>query len=185
MYYDMTDWKKDIIVISNTGDRYDTNGILSITNIKSTYISNPNGTNTPNEVNTVDLANETTVYMTASAAMLTLRAVNTMDLPEILEPEQSEVSGDRNHDQKDEKTWFATFDAEEIGERITEQAENLCATVKLSKRMKADGTYDEPKMGEYLVHIDPVVESVTVEAKKNPEQIAKDVLKGLPGGFFG
>jgi hypothetical protein len=30
-----------------------------------------------------------------------------------------------------------------------------------------------------------VVESVTVEAKKNPEQIAKDVLKGLPGGFFG
>ena len=185
MYYDMTDWKKDIIVISNTGDRYDTNGILSITNIKSTYISNPNGTNTPNEVNTVDLANETTVYMTASAAMLTLRAVNTMDLPETLEPEQSEVSGDRNHDQKDEKTWFATFDAEEIGERITEQAENLCATVKRSKRMKADGTYDEPKMGEYLVRIDPVVESVTVEAKKNPEQIAKDVLKGLPGGFFG
>ena len=185
MYYDMTDWKKDIIVISNTGDRYNTNGILSITNIKSTYISNPNGTNAPNEGNTVDLANETTVYMTASAAMLTLRAVNTMDLPEILEPEQPEVSGDRNHDHKDEKTWIATFDAEEIGERITEQAENLCATVKLSKRMKADGTYDEPKMGEYLVHIDPVVESVTVEAKKNPEQIAKDVLKGLPGGFFG
>lgn len=41
MYYDITGYKGDIIVISNTGNRYGTTGILSITNIKSTYTSNP------------------------------------------------------------------------------------------------------------------------------------------------
>ena len=41
-------------------------------------------------------------------------------------------------------------------ERITEQAENRCAAVKLPKRMKADGTYEELEMGEYPERIDPV-----------------------------
>ena len=36
MYYDLTSWKGDIIVITNTGD-----GILSLTNIKSTYTRAP------------------------------------------------------------------------------------------------------------------------------------------------
>ena len=36
MYYDLTSWKGDIIVITNTGD-----GILSLTNIKSTYTEKP------------------------------------------------------------------------------------------------------------------------------------------------
>ena len=44
MYYDLTGWEDDIIVISNTGDKYGTTGIISLTNIKSTYTSDPNGT---------------------------------------------------------------------------------------------------------------------------------------------
>ena len=38
MYYDLTSWKGDIIVITNNGA-----GIMSLTNIKSTYTTNPNG----------------------------------------------------------------------------------------------------------------------------------------------
>lgn len=65
MYYDLTGWKNDIIVISNTGDRYNTTGVISVTNIKSTYISDPSEAVT------------TSLFMTRSAAMLTLRTLNT------------------------------------------------------------------------------------------------------------
>ena len=45
MYYDLTAWKNDIIVISNTSNKFestqDMDGVISITNIKSTYTSNP------------------------------------------------------------------------------------------------------------------------------------------------
>lgn len=80
MYYDLTEWKDDIIVISNTGgggeDRYNTTGIISLTNIKSTYTSNPS-----NEVTAFpeqeETENETVMYMTPAVAMLTLRSLNT------------------------------------------------------------------------------------------------------------
>lgn len=76
MYYDLTGWKADIIVISNTGDRYSTDGVISITNIKSTYTSDPS-----NEVTAFpeqeETENETVMYMTPAAAMLTLRSLNT------------------------------------------------------------------------------------------------------------
>lgn len=75
MYYDLTGWKNDIIVISNTGDRYGTEGIISITNIKSTYTSDPNTVMT------------TSVFMTRSAAMLTLRTLNTPVETETTEPD--------------------------------------------------------------------------------------------------
>ena len=68
MYYDMTAWTKDIVVISNTG----TNGILSITNIKSTYKSDPNGSGDTQNVDE-DLF-EVSVYMTPEAAAVTLNA---------------------------------------------------------------------------------------------------------------
>ena len=49
MYYDLSAWKNDIIVISNTGTKFENNqnvdGIISITNIKSTYTSNPEDNN--------------------------------------------------------------------------------------------------------------------------------------------
>ena len=67
MYYDMTGWKNDIVVITNSG----TSGILSITNIKSTYKENPaaNGD--------VDAQNvrETRIYMTAEAANVVVNAM--------------------------------------------------------------------------------------------------------------
>lgn len=40
MYYDLTGWKKDIIVISNTGDRYGTTGIISLSSNGSTKSKN-------------------------------------------------------------------------------------------------------------------------------------------------
>ena len=98
MYYDLTGWKSDIIVISNTGDEHETEGIISLTNIKSTYTSDPNGAQTASEMQTYDLrtmaveesaeenvaAGETTIYMTPAAATLTLRALNA---PTVEEPE--------------------------------------------------------------------------------------------------
>ena len=87
MYYDLTDWKNDIIVISNTGDLYDTKGIISLTNIKSTYTSDPNGVATTSEVADYSIStasieenvnsNDTYMDMTPAAATLTLRSVNT------------------------------------------------------------------------------------------------------------
>ena len=56
MYYDLTGWKNDIIVISNTGNKYNTDGIISLTNIKSTYTSDPNATETT-EAQTYGLRN--------------------------------------------------------------------------------------------------------------------------------
>ena len=81
MYYDLTEWKGDIIVISNTGNRDGTTGIISLTNIKSTYTSNPNGTETTGITTSTEgapptAANETSVYVTPAAVRLTLRSLN-------------------------------------------------------------------------------------------------------------
>ena len=125
MYYNLTDWIKkangstesDIIVISNTGNRPENNttGIISLTNIKFTYTSNPNAAATASDEDsgaasnrlsdtpavysagaTADEPTEYTVnegiaYMTAHDAALTLRTLNTMYLPEVFEPEQVKV----------------------------------------------------------------------------------------------
>ena len=81
MYYELTGWKGDIIVISNTGDRYNTKGIISLTNIKSTYTSEPVAAETsvvtPSAMSDTTLAvNETSVYVTPEAVRLTLRSLN-------------------------------------------------------------------------------------------------------------
>ena len=73
MYYDITGYKNDIVVIENTGD----SGILSITNIKSTYTSDPNAAANGGVV-TQSLADErfeTYIYMTAEDANLTVKAL--------------------------------------------------------------------------------------------------------------
>lgn len=91
MYYDLGTWKGDIIVISNTGDRYGTeDGILSLTNIKVTHTEAPK----TNKIKTVDAP----VFMTPDAAMLTLRAINNntleqtpeQNIPETTDPETTE-----------------------------------------------------------------------------------------------
>ncbi len=89
MYYDLTGYKSDIIVISNTGDEHNTNGIISLTNIKSTYESNPNVTTydlvrTVSDNNEEIVNNETSIYMTPEMAILTLRTLNA---PVVDEPE--------------------------------------------------------------------------------------------------
>ena len=76
MYYDLTGWKNDIIVISNIGST----GVISLTNIKSTYESAPNVVSTASEDGTA--ATEpvlTRIYMTPAAATLTLRSLNTSE----------------------------------------------------------------------------------------------------------
>ncbi len=81
MYYDITGWRNDIIVITNTS----TSGILSLTNIKATYTTNPNGLEVASDdgIAVASLEDETTeeptlvrMYMTSSAAALTLRSMN-------------------------------------------------------------------------------------------------------------
>ncbi len=115
MYYDLTGWKNDIIVISNTGDQHNTKGVISITNIKSTYTSDPNaqsdaaaasamsanagkGIAAAGMMNTMALEEqfETYVYMTPAAAALTVDALNAQfrqeqepDVPEQTEPEET------------------------------------------------------------------------------------------------
>jgi hypothetical protein len=91
MYYDLTAWKGDIIVISNTGNRTENNttGIISLTNIKATYKSDPNGTIVTSLEE--EASNEVGVYMTAEAAALTLRTLNRVEAPEIAEVPETPV----------------------------------------------------------------------------------------------
>ena len=100
MYYDITTWKNDIIVISNEGED---GSIISLTNIKATYKTNPNEAVVANEGddnNGITVASEEVeisskvvgVYMTPNAATLTLRTLNASDeeeIPEVTEPEES------------------------------------------------------------------------------------------------
>lgn len=77
MYYDITDLRSGIIVITNTGD-----GLISLTNIKSTYTSNPGASRSASGGMEV---NETYVYMNQEAASLVLDYLNTPvdgDVPE-------------------------------------------------------------------------------------------------------
>lgn len=95
MYYDLTGWKGDIIVISNTGNNQastggqNTKGIISLTTIKSTYTSDPNVNNGVAAASLDDAftGNETSVYMTPAAAMLTLRTLN-MPKEDITTPDE-------------------------------------------------------------------------------------------------
>ena len=108
MYYDLTGWKGDIIVISNTGNNQastggqNTEGIISLTNIKSTYTSDPNNGVAAASLDDEFTGNETSVYMTPAAAMLTLRSLNTpnedVTTPEveIFAPEKLDVKVDRS-----------------------------------------------------------------------------------------
>ena len=213
MYYDLTGHcditgqKKDIIVVSNTGDRYNTSGILSITNIKFAYTSDPNvPANTDVETASVlslaaaadetEATGEASVYMTPRAAMLTLRAVNTMYLPEIFEPEQMEVSVNRDHVKEGDKVKVTVKTSEDVayitvnGETVTKYRTNRRTGVRTWQvTLKAE------QAGEMNVEVvaydaddvasDPVAQTVTVETKKDPKQVAKEILKGLLGRFFG
>lgn len=99
MYYDLSGWKGDIIVISNTGNREEnkTSGVISVTNIKSTYKSNPNGSETsvviPGQNNTAaENQNLTSIYMTADAVETVLNSLNAQqDVQTPVVPEEPEV----------------------------------------------------------------------------------------------
>lgn len=93
MYYDITGYRNDIIVITNTSD-----GILSLTNIKATYTQNPNDAALHGQDDVIDdasengtgeepVANEVYAYITPAAAALTVRSLNA---PVVQEPEETE-----------------------------------------------------------------------------------------------
>ncbi len=94
MYYDITGWKNDIIVITNTSD-----SILSLTNIKATYKSDLNAAVVTSENGDEDTLVSDTVtsssqevyaYMTPAAATLTLRSMNNVvKEPEETQPDES------------------------------------------------------------------------------------------------
>jgi len=100
MYYDITGYRNDIVVIQNTGS----SGILSLTNIKTTYTADPNaavsgsasdGEDTAAAAQTVETEPVVTyLYMTKAAATLTVDALNGKfdedTTPEATEPEATE-----------------------------------------------------------------------------------------------
>ena len=79
LYYDITDLNGKVVVIYNAG-----NSILSITNIKTTYLSDPMG------------QNATVLMMSRGAASVALLSLNPVDnepeVPETSEPEVPETS---------------------------------------------------------------------------------------------
>ena len=92
MYYDITAWRNDIIVITNTS----TSGILSLTNIKATYTEDPNDGKVASddgieiasvEGETIEEPNLVRMYMTPAAAALTLRSMNAPTVEEQPTPE--------------------------------------------------------------------------------------------------
>ena len=82
MYYDLTTWKGDIIVVSNTGNRYGAEGVLALTNIKITHEAEP-------------VAVKSHFRMTNNLAKLTLMSLASS------EPEQNTI-GNTNVPEVDE-----------------------------------------------------------------------------------
>ena len=142
MYYDLSGWKGDIIVISNTGDRDEngTTGVIAITNIKSTYKTNPNAAAPQSGDDTMQTENLTRIYMTPAAANVVLDALNAQentqtpdeptvpDVPEItevFEPELFHVKLNKNEIKAGQKvlvTVTTSADVEYVminGEKIT------------------------------------------------------------------
>ena len=142
MYYDLSGWKGDIIVISNTGDRDEngTTGVIAITNIKSTYKTNPNAAAPQSGDDTMQTENLTRIYMTPAVANVVLDALNTQentqtpdeptvpDVPEItevFEPELFHVKLNKNEIKAGQKvlvTVTTSADVEYVminGEKIT------------------------------------------------------------------
>ena len=228
MYYNLTDRIKktngatesDIIVISNTGDREgnNTTGIISLTNIKFTYTSNPNAIDTVSDDNDTSVAsyrlnaapdgstvsdgteatvsNEGSVYMTASFAALTLRTLNTMYLPEVFEPEQLEIEIGKDKVKEGDKVKVTVKTSDDV-EYITVNGETV--TRYRTNRRTGERTWTvtlkAEKVGELNIEVvaydaedlgsKPVVKTVTVEAKKDPREQVKKILKDLFGRFFG
>ena len=142
MYYDLSGWKGDIIVISNTGNREEngTSGVIAITNIKSTYKTNPNAAAPQSGDDTMQTENLTRIYMTPAAANVVLDALNAQentqtpdeptvpDVPEItevFEPELFHVKLNKNEIKAGQKvlvTVTTSADVEYVminGEKIT------------------------------------------------------------------
>ena len=117
MYYDLTGWKNDIVVISNTGDKFGTDGIISITNIKFTFTSDPNEGIEPTGF----------FRMTPNAAALTLRtlnsAANVEETPETSESEENITEGTTPEtNESEESTETEESESEESAE--TEESES-------------------------------------------------------------
>ena len=98
MYYDLGSWKNDVIVITNVSEN---DSIMSLTNVKTTHTkaspSNIKSAVAPAaETDEVIEAEAPVIYMTRSAAMMTVRALNVEDeipeetVPEVTVPEETE-----------------------------------------------------------------------------------------------
>ena len=168
MYYDITGYKNDIIVISNTGDDYKTTGVISITNIKSTYTSDPNADPNTGIMTTsldelydtteteVTAANETTIYMTASAATLTLRSLNYVEeTPEATEPEETEPETTEPEETEPETTVPEETEPEttEPEETETETTEPETEETQPSETEGSDSGSSDEDSGNTLVKI--------------------------------
>ena len=142
MYYDITGYKGDIIVISNTGDKYDTTGIISLTNVKFTYTSDPNDVSTASEDDGIALASEGSLYMTPAAATLTLRSLNTPAVEEVPEetvpettvPEETVPETTAPEETEPEETVPETTVPEETEPEEDNMEEAIAETVKRIKK---------------------------------------------------
>lgn len=168
MYYDITGWDGDIIVIANAGAADDANaGIISLTNIKSTYTSDPNGTNTA-QVQTLSLAentapvfgsHETYIYMTPAAATLTLRSLN------------GSAEEDTPDETVPEETTPETTEPEVISPEDTEPEETVPETTE-PEVTEPEATEPEEEKSEVVEVVQKIVKTV------------REIIKNLFGGWF-
>ena len=143
MYYDLTDWKDDIIVVSNTGGTYyNTVGLLSLTNIKVTYKENPNGQSVSalsvSSDNDLEESRTVKTFMSPAATKMTLNALNEEGMknapeetvpettapeatePEVTEPEATEPEVTEPEETVPEETEPDDDDGEQFAETVRE-----------------------------------------------------------------
>lgn len=167
MYYDLTEWTDDIIVITNTGS----SGIISLTNIKSTYKSDPyaavttgengagvqsgidapvvmSGSDEAVDAETLD-QNITYIYMTASAAAVTVDALNgkfdedpapDASEPEETEPEATEPEVTEPEETEPEATEPETFEPE-VSVKLNKTSVRVGQMVQVKVTTSADVAY--------------------------------------------
>ena len=205
MYYDITGYRNDIIVITNSG----TSGIISLTNIKATYTENPNGTGLQGQDDSIDEAskngiveepasNEVYAYMTPAAATLTLRSLNAPAVqepeesqptePEITEPETTEPETEPS---KPDNTQLkhAVEEAKKLkASDYTKKSYNeLKNALKAAERVLQNKNATQLQIDEALEELNEAMDGLEIKAAKpgkpNPMAVIEEIVELLDNLF--
>lgn len=205
MYYDITGYRNDIIVITNSG----TSGIISLTNIKATYTENPNGTGLQGQDDSIDEAsengiveepasNEVYAYMTPAAATLTLRSLNAPAVqepeesqptePEITEPETTEPETEPS---KPDNTQLkhAVEEAKKLkaGDYTKKSYNELKNALKAAERVLQNKNATQLQIDEALEELNEAMDGLEIKAAKpgkpNPMAVIEEIVELLDNLF--